>query len=661
MSPPGRIASGIGLAVAALGIVLVFVPGLATPLTTSDIVVVALGLVALGVALRALVEGFTERPGSIQTPSPEYRGDVRIPGTSFDQSLAALDPDLRDRLEATCVTMLERFSGVTPDEASDRLAAGTWTDDEDAAAFFAADVHAGEGWLPRWLGEPTVIRQARAVVAALETTARTTGSLETDETGTADGLSTDEGLAGRPRASTSRDRASGAGRDDEAGHARSGETDGAFPRPGTVHDRRTGRWRGVTALALLTVGVGVVTGHSSLLLVGVVGVGLGAFAAYGRAGTHEALELAVDRVVETDRPARGDTVRITVTVRNEGDRFHPDLRVLDGVPPNLVVVDGSPRHAAALRPGEATRFTYSVRAEHGAHEFQPAMVIGRDLTGERERATRVDEPEPAFTCRPSPSVSERVTLRSKTSNYAGQLAAETGGSGLEFHATRDYHPSDPLSSIDWKRLAQHGQLAAIEFREERMAKVVLVVDARPVAHVAPTLNERSALARGVEAADVLVHALLDANHRVGLAALTAHPDPCWLTPGSGTDHRVRARELLLGHPALSLPLPDDPFVPTVGFRRLRRQLPTDSQVVFVTPLCDDAAVDFVRTLEAVETPVTVVSPDPTGAATPGQRLAALERHARLATLRNSRVPVHDWRVDEPLELALAREQRGAQS
>src|SRR5699024_11564845 len=108
-------------------------------------------------------------------------------------------------------------------------------------------------------------------------------------------------------------------------------------------DRQTKRWMGVSAIALLAGAVGILVREPGLLLVAVIGIALTAYAAFGRSGTPAPVDLVLERAVSEERPAPGDEVKVTVTVRNAGDTTLSDLRVLDGVPPALTVVDGTAR------------------------------------------------------------------------------------------------------------------------------------------------------------------------------------------------------------------------------------------------------------------------------------------------------------------------------
>lgn len=484
-------------------------------------------------------------------------------------------------------------------------------------------------------------------------------------------------------------RANGQGRQGAAGgngsSARAGgesarrEDDGSArgdDRRATV--RRTRRWRGIVAVALAALAIGVLAKRPSLLLVSGVGV---AFAAYPRVTDAPEPRLAVERRVTPESPDAGERVAVTTTLRNEGQSALFDCRVVDGVPPMLEVTGGSPRAATALRPGEEVAVTYDVEARQGRHRFRPTTVVARDASGTREVETTAVE---STTLECSAGV-PAVPLRGQSRHRSGHLVTDDGGSGTEFHRVREYEHGDSTSRVDWRRYARTGELTSLEFRAERLADVVVCVDARPAAYRAAGADEPHAVAYAVEAAERLLDALFDDGQRVGLAAFGRAR--CWLPPGSNRSHRDRLRRRLATDPAFDLQ-PPAPEVSTRASGRvdggvadggaeagdadgdggdrepLERQLATirahltpRTQVLLLTPLCDDASTRVVQSLEAGGAAVTVVSPDVTAGETVGGKLAALEREARLSALRNAGVPTVDWDPDRRLGAALAAAER----
>ncbi len=430
--------------------------------------------------------------------------------------------------------------------------------------------------------------------------------------------------------------------------------------------RRTDRWRGVVAVALAAFAVGVAGKRPLVLLAGVVGV---VYAAYPRVVGPPDPDLALDRTVSDATPAPGDEVEVAVTIRNEGDATLPDLRLVDGVPAMLRVVEGTPRHATTLRPGATATWRYTVAADQGTHRFDPATVLARDASGGTEVEATVAA-DTTVECHAGAA----APARSANSPAAGLHPAADAGEGVEFERTREYRRGDPRSRVDWKRFARTGDLTTVEFRPDRASSVVVCVDARRAAYVGQP-DEPHAVARSVAAAEQVVGGIARDGDRVGVAGLG--PGDAWLPPGVGSGHRVRARALLARHSAFSA-RPDDDADLDAQLATLRSRLDADTAVVLFTPLADDDATAAARRL-AGKRDCTVVSPDPTGevraereprngerraeravneggegVGDAGGTLATVERRNRVAELRGAGVTVVDWQPGEALAAAVAR-------
>lgn len=427
-----------------------------------------------------------------------------------------------------------------------------------------------------------------------------------------------------------------------------GEGDDA--RIEVVADRHTGRWSGISAVALLAVGLGAFTRTPAVFMTGVFGV---AYAAYAHAAAPPRVDLRVERECSDDRPDPGEEVEVTVQIHNEGSEI-PDLRVVDGVPAQLHVVGGTPRLATSLDEGETAELYYALDAQRGRHEFGSLRTIARGYSGAVERdATVESSTDDDVVCTPGslpPSTS--LSLQPLTTPYAGRVETDIGGDGIEFHATREYQRGDPLSRVDWNRKARTGELSTCEFREERAASVVLLIDVRTEAWFRPDDVSPSAVERSVEGAMQVFSALVDGGDRVGVAALGT-TDP-WLPPGSGEDHRTRARRLFVDHPLLMPDTADDLVDRPISVESLRHQLPGHSQVILFSPFCDDSAVEQAKLLNASGHLVTAISPDPTAAGTSGQVVARIERALHLSELRRAGPRVIDWQWDESMATALSR-------
>ncbi|MFB6223020.1 MAG: DUF58 domain-containing protein [Haloarcula sp.] len=424
---------------------------------------------------------------------------------------------------------------------------------------------------------------------------------------------------------------------------------------------------GVSA-ALVAGGAGIVTGNPTIFMVSAVAL---VYAAYQAAIGDPEPTLTIERHIEPADPLPGTEVTVTLTVTNDGDGTLPDLRLLDGVPERLAVVDGSPRFGTHLEPGESDSVTYTVEARRGDHSFTDVAVICRNLTGTVEFARQVTI-ETTLSC--SAAV-DTVSLSGQTLSQSGRVPTNAGGDGLAFYAIREHQSTDPMSRVDWNRLAKTTELATIEFKETRAATVVMLVDSRHA--VANEPNAPTAVEFCAYAATEVGATLLGMDNRVGAAVY----DSCeTLQPSANRAQKQRLERFLseaVSGTVTTSTGSRDSWLFTADSRTrtmespgemkdrygiadggdtvatLDRSIPSESQVVFCTPLLDDRAVAAAKRFSAYGHAVTVVSPDMTTGDSPGRIIEQVRRADRLDGLRGT-VRVIDWTPTEPLAKALIR-------
>ncbi|SDG10618.1 DUF58 domain-containing protein [Halorientalis regularis] len=448
---------------------------------------------------------------------------------------------------------------------------------------------------------------------------------------------------------------------------------------------RVARWHGALVGALFASALGLYVGDHAFFLVATIPL---AYVVYGHVTGLGPPSLAIERTFDDEQVDPGDTVTVELTVENTGDRPIPDLRLVDGVPEDVAVADGSPAGAVALRPDESATVSYAVRPPRGAHEFGTVAVRGRSLAGTVTGTTTL-APDGDETLRCTTLLDE-FPLQDLTTPFAGQAPTDTGGDGIEFHSIREYRRGDPLSHVDWRRLARTGELATVTHRQERAAAVVFVVDDRPAARCQPPQGGPSALDYVLYAASQGLVTLTAEGHRVGVTTLSPGNDRDWVSPGRGAATESAANALFdrvqgdgadpaATDAARTLVATDgagteatqagtenasdassataDSEATALGLR-LAERLPAHAQVVFCTPLVDDVPVDVVETLLSNRHAVTVLSPNVTGAGdghhpTPGQAVVDVQRRLRLTDLERLGVSATDWQPGTPLQVALA--------
>ena len=424
------------------------------------------------------------------------------------------------------------------------------------------------------------------------------------------------------------------------------------PAPGLLIGKHApDHWQLVAGAALVAAGVGTILTQPALLLVTITCIGV---LLLRQVSTPPRPSLAIDRSLSTDQPRPDENVEVETTLTNVGESTLADCRFVDLLPGELHVVDGSPRTATQLRPDESCTLQYEIEMSRGLHRFEGVHAVVSDRAGTTEHEYRFDS-EQEITCRPEPEPLQVPVLGKLTTPYAGRLATETPGEGLEFYSVREYRTGDALKRIDWNKYASSRELTTLQFRTEQSAAVVLVADVRPDAYVRADDEDRHAADRCVDAVGRLLVTLLDDDHRVGIA--TFGPD-FWLAPAGGTAHRNRALDALASEPALSPAPPDEEFPIRLRALQLLQRMTGKTQVIVCSPLVDDFVEIPIQMLESAGHEVAVVSPDPTREKTPGDVVTALERKRRISRIHSYGVPVVDWPLGESLDVVVARTMQG---
>ncbi|MEF8871956.1 MAG: DUF58 domain-containing protein [Haloarculaceae archaeon] len=465
--------------------------------------------------------------------------------------------------------------------------------------------------------------------------------------------------------------------------------------------RRIKRWGiGLVATLALT-GFGLLFARETLIVAAAIPL---AYVLYGTLSQVPDGDFTVTRTFETPDPTPGETVRVTLTVENTGESVLTDCRIIDGIPEELAVADGSPRACVAIPPGEATELTYSVVAKRGEYDFGNPTVRLRSLAAtERQTETVPVEGDETLSCA---NAVRDAPVQDATLPRAGTLPTDTGGSGLEFYATRQYQSGDPMNRVDWRHYAKTGEFVTVQYRQEQAIRTVLIVDARPVGRITP----QPGYPTGAELCAYAGERLFDALSSAGVAAsVTAvgveqgaldglvGPDGLpWVDPESSGHRDSHARTLFSGLQSVAergaetssladvlaqrqtgdglatAPSPErtasvdesdrEPTETTVApdggldeqTRHLLARLPPNAQVVLCTPLVDDWPADLARSLAVRGYPLVVVSPDVTGTDTIGQRIVETTRQFTLQTIERTGATTVSWDIDQPIDYALRR-------
>ncbi|WP_049888318.1 DUF58 domain-containing protein [Natrinema sp. J7-2] len=425
-------------------------------------------------------------------------------------------------------------------------------------------------------------------------------------------------------------------------------------------DRRV-RWRGAIAATIALTVAGVADGNPVLLLGAIIPLVFVASGSLSRVRVPADL-VATRSVTPTPAPP-GQPVTVTLEVTNDSDRTITDLRIADGVPASIAVLEGSPRAGTTLEPGDSHTVEYVVVARHGEYDFEPPQCRVRGLGVSATATTTLSvSGDRALVCR---LAADAPPIEEDGSTRVGQLTTDDPGTGLSFHSIREYHRDDPADRIDWRHYAKRGTLATVTYDRHVSATVVLVVDARPANRVVAGRGRPTAVEYGTYAATRALSDLLDHGHDVGVAVIgTDGPGPAgcrWLEPASGPAQRTRALDLLR-RVADDAAADRDSRTPraAVGGRtkqQVRKVLelaPTTAQLALFSPVLDDPPVAAVETWRGAGLPVVLLSPDIVPSNTVSGQYEQTRRRTRLARCQATGVRTVDWRRGTPLPVVIER-------
>ncbi|WP_256393514.1 DUF58 domain-containing protein [Natronoarchaeum rubrum] len=471
---------------------------------------------------------------------------------------------------------------------------------------------------------------------------------------TATTASTDESARRVDRERTHRDALSASGRATRTEDGRSADSDRPARSAFDSTVEHVPRLSGAVWIGLGLAAVGIATRTPVLVVGATIPLWYLAYAAVAGMGE---VEVAVARECPRVVTEAGERVSVELVVENVGSDPISDLRVVDGVPEELSVVEGSPRACLALGPGERATVEYEIETRRGGHRFEAPTLRARNLVGTVVETGEVDAAGTEEIVCELPV--EAVPLDGRTSHRAGRVTADEGGSGVEFRSVREYQRGDPIRSIDWRRYARSGDLTTVEYRAERAATVGIVVDARPETYVAPGPDATTAAATTAYAAERTLERLADAGAPTCLLPATRKVEAP-IGPGTDTETIQRARgrleELRSGEPTgavrASIYSGAWSVEPADVADAALDRLPDGATVLVFSPALDEFPANLCRGLARRGFDVTLVSPDVTDGDDPIVGVRRVQRADRLDSLQSERVGVVDWDRDLPLGSAL---------
>lgn len=397
-------------------------------------------------------------------------------------------------------------------------------------------------------------------------------------------------------------------------------------------------------LVIIVVGLATLNGDVVVLAIPLIVYLLAAIAL-----RPEAVEITVARAFTPDHAPQDTPVTVKLSVLNVGKSVG-ELAVQDTLPNGVTLLDGKTSTVASLRENATLELEYTITARRGEYAGYEAIIRVRDILGLFEQPL-IYRTAPRLVVHPQYPKLARIKIRPpQTRGFAGPIAARQGGSGIDFWSVREYQANDPQGQINWRLSARsERELFTNVFEQERVADVGLILDARERTNV--LLMSESLFEHSVRATAALAENFLNDGNRVSL--LVYGPGITRVFPGYGRVQRNRIlRELSKADPGVNYALESLTHLPT-------RLFPAKSQLVVISPLLPEDIPTLVR-MRAHGYAVMVVSPDPVSfesvlfsdTTSPAYRIASAERHLMLRQMRQCGAQIVNWRVDQPLEVAI---------
>ena len=364
------------------------------------------------------------------------------------------------------------------------------------------------------------------------------------------------------------------------------------------------------------------------------------------------LQVTLSRRLSNHYQLPNKPATVTLEIKNRGTALE-EIVIADVVPPGLEV-EGDTSVLMSLPEGAGYSLTYQVKGPRGTYQFGSIRCLVRETFGlikedfRVQRSARLSVLPEVWNLRP-------IEIRPRrTRGFAGPIPSGKSGSGTDFFGVREYHTGDPRRWINWRISARYpNRLFSNEFEQERIADVGLILDARQRTNV--SASNQSLFEHAIRATAALASAFLEDGNRVGLLIYGRGLERTH--PGYGKQQR-RSIMQALAHAQVgdSLVFDNLDYLPT-------RFFPSESQIVLVSPLCQDDPPVLTR-IRARGYSVLVISPDPVDFEARvlesqdrdfvpiARDLAELERGLWIKTLRRVGIPVVNWKVIDPLDNAI---------
>ncbi len=312
------------------------------------------------------------------------------------------------------------------------------------------------------------------------------------------------------------------------------------------------------------------------------------------------LDIETHRRWEKKDVYEGGEIEVVIDIENKGERLRY-LEVKDELPSRVQLAEGSNHNILEMGSGETKTLRYTVSCPlRGKVEIGPIEIRYRDplsLFSQRQ----IIEDEMELSVLPRIEDLKKTKLRPKdTRQWLGNIQSERMGIGTEFFSLREYHPGDEMRKINWKATAKYIHPITNEFEGEMSGDAIIIVDGFKGSNIGTVKD--NILNASTRAAASLASSILADRNRVGLIVLGDFL--YWVYPGFGREQFYKIMDNLSHLKKGGVwELKETKWL-------LKRFFPSNSLVIFISPLINPRVTDTLIDLCRKEYDVMVISPSP---------------------------------------------------
>jgi uncharacterized protein (DUF58 family) len=309
-------------------------------------------------------------------------------------------------------------------------------------------------------------------------------------------------------------------------------------------------------------------------------------------------DIVIKRWISQNRTEKkGELIYVKIIVRNNKNRI-PVLEIVDKIPEECTIEEGSNRWLFELKQGEELTLSYAFKChKRGRYVLGPIFIR---LSDTFHFHSEIHELKIFSTFSVVPSL---IKLR-HLPIYRQRLLPETGsvpsliykGRDFDFQGVRDYQAGDEVRAINWRVTAKFNKLATNEFAFDQAARIFVIFD--------HTTSSKRLLEESVTAALSISEYLISNRNKIGFLALGNFVEE--ISASIGKRQLLRINEYLIDTKE-AYPINDEVF--DLRISRLSHLLPPFSQIFLISPLYNSYIVKFL--IESVKRGHEVISVMPT--------------------------------------------------